>query len=160
MSTYGEDGDIVMVPVPRSKLGAVYTALGAAYTVQANPATGQSSPAQAEEKVEVYGQGPWSASEIERLATALKAVPAIREFLTRLARQAPVEMTFNEAVEEAGISSNLLRARLGSLSKISKRLFGVTTWPMSVRYVESGGAIYSMDPKIAEWWLEATGQQP
>lgn len=158
MSTSQDDDDVVMVPVPRSKLGAVYMALGAAYTAVAHPATEHGSASRAEEAVEVYGQGPWTASEVNRLEHELRAVPAIRALLTRLAKQAPREMTFNEAVDETNIASNLLRARLGSLSKISKRLFGVTTWPMSVRYVESGGAIYSMDPKIAEWWLEAASR--
>lgn len=153
------DEDIVMVPVPRSKLGAVYMALGAAYMTPADPTAARETSAHTPETVDVYGQGPWTTSQVKHLEMELRAIPAIRALLTRLAEQAPAELTFEEAVTETQTSANLLRARLGSLSKISKRLFGATTWPMSVRYVEGGGAIYSMEPKMAEWWLEAVGQR-
>lgn len=72
MSTYQGDDDIVMVPVPRSKLGAVYVALGTAYTAPVEPAAVQGAPAQAEEAVEVYGQGPWTASQVARLEHELR----------------------------------------------------------------------------------------
>jgi hypothetical protein len=142
-----QDDEIVMVPVPKSRLGAVYTAL-------ANPATEPSPPAKAEEAVEVVGQGTWTASDIGRLEAEL-AIPAIRAFIMRLAEQAPRALTFQEAVLVTGIEANRLRAQLGSLSKLSKRVLGRTTWPMSVRWVEGGGALYSMEPKVAEWWLTA-----
>jgi hypothetical protein len=160
MPTHQDDDDLVMVSVPRSKLGAVYIALGAAYAALADPTVEQAPPVRAEETVEVYGQGPWTAPEVSRLEHELKGLPDISALLTRLAEQAPDELTFNEAADATDVEPRLLKARLGSLSKITKRLFGVTCWPMSVRYVEGGGAIYSMDPKIAEWWLAATGQTP
>jgi hypothetical protein len=151
MSTY-QDDEIVMVPVPRSLLMRVYAAMG-------NAATEQGALAQAEETVEVPGQGPWTATRIRRLESVLDS-SALRALITRLAEQAPEELTFKEAVQAAGIDSNLLRAQLGSLSKISKRLFEKIIWPMEVRYAEGGDAIYSMDQKIAEWWLEAIGRGP
>jgi hypothetical protein len=150
MSTY-QDDDIVMVPVPRRLLMTVYAAM-------ANAATGRSALARAEETVEVPGQGSLTASMVTRLESELD-VPAIRALLTRLAEQAPQSVTFKEAVQAAGIESNVLRAQLGSLSKITKRLFERTIWPMQVRYAEGGEAIYLMDPKVAEWWLEAAGHR-
>jgi hypothetical protein len=141
------DDEIVMVPVPKSRLGAVYTAL-------ANPVTEASAPVKAEKAVEVVGQGAWTVSDIGRLEAEL-AIPAIRAFLTHLAEQAPKVMTFGEAVRATGIEASRLRAQLGSLTKTSKRVFERTTWPMSVRSGEAGEAIYSMDPKVAQWWLEA-----
>ena len=145
MAAY-QDDEIVMVPVPKSQLMIVYAAMVKAAT--------EGAPAQADEKVEVPGQGELSAAMVSRLESELE-IPAIKVLITRLAEQAPNSLTFKEAVQAAGVESNVLRAQLGSLSKTSKRLFKVTIWPMAVRYAEGGEAIYSMDPKIAEWWLEA-----
>ena len=100
------------------------------------------------------GQGSLTALMVGKLESELD-IPAIRALLTHLAEQAPESLTFKEAVQAAGIESNVLRAQLGSLSKVTKRLFSNPIWPMHVRYVDGGEAVYSMDPKIAEWWLEA-----
>ena len=152
MSTYHGHDEIVMVPVPRSQLRAVYAVL-------ANPPAEQGAPEQVEEEIKVYRQGSWTKTKVIRLESQLKN-PGIRALLTLVAEQAPAELTFEAAVQATGIETNLLRAQLGSLSKIAKRLFDVPYWPMEVRYAEGGEAIYSMDPKIAEWWFEATGQRP
>ena len=145
MDTYRDD-EIIMVPVPKSRLADVYAAL-------AKPAKGGAS-VPAEDKVEVPGQGSLTALMVGKLESELD-IPAIRALLTHLAEQAPESLTFKEAVQTVGIESNVLRAQLGSLSKVTKRLFSNPIWPMHVRYVDGGGAVYSMDPKIAEWWLEA-----
>lgn len=146
MDTYRDD-EIIMVPVPKSRLQDVYAAL-------AKPAK-EGAGVLAEEKVEVPGQGSLTVSMVGKLESEL-GIPAVRDLLTRLAEQAPEPLTFKEAVQAAGIESNMLRAQLGSLSKVTKRLFNYTIWPMHVGYVDSGEAVYSMDPKIAEWWLEAS----
>jgi hypothetical protein len=145
MSNY-QDEEIIMVPVPKSRLAAVYAAL--------NPAASQAVAAQPEESVEIPGQGTLTASIVGRLEAEVSN-PGIRTLVTRLAKQAPQSLTFRDAVQLTGMESNILRAQLGSLSKISKRVLGYTIWPMQVRYAEGGEAIYLMDPKVAEWWLEA-----
>jgi hypothetical protein len=152
MSEYRDDDEVVMVPVPKRLLGTVYVALG-------NATSAQAVPKQVEETVLVRGQGTLTAAMVRRLESALDA-PALRALITHLAEQSPDEVTFKDAVAVAGIDSKVLRAQLGSLSKLTKRLFaGVTIWPMYVRYAEGGEAIYSMDPKIAEWWLEAISRR-
>jgi len=150
-----QDDEIVMVPVPRSLLMKVYAAMGDA-------ATAPGALARVEETVEVAGQGAWTASMIRRLESALQHPrnPALGTFITRLAEQAPRTLTFQDAVQAMGIKGNVLRAQLGSLSKVSKRLFEKIIWPMTAEYGEGGEAIYSMDPKIAEWWLEAADRRP
>ena len=120
----------------------------------ANPFAKQNAGEVAEERVEVPGQGTLTALMVGKLESEVD-IPAVRALLTHLAEQAPASLTFKEAVQVTRIESNALRAQLGSLSKISKRLFGYAIWPMHVRYVDSGEAVYSMDPKIAAWWLEA-----
>jgi hypothetical protein len=152
MPDYREEDEIVMVPVPARLLGVVYMALGDATAAQVGSG-------RAEETVEVRGQGSLTAAMVKRLESALDA-PAIRALITHIAEQSPDEMTFKEAVQVTGAESNSLRAQLGSLSKITDRLFGKTIWPMYVRYAEGGGAIYSMDPRVAGWWLEAISKKP
>ena len=149
MTSY-QDDEVVMVPVPKSLLMVVYAALA--------KATGDVASAQAEEAVEVSGQGEFTEAMVSRLESELH-ITAIKVLITRLAEQAPSSLTFKDAVQVAGVESNVLRAQLGSLSKTSKRLFKTTIWPMSVRYAEGGEAIYWMEPKIAEWWLEAAGRE-
>ena len=152
MDTYQDDEEIVMVPVPKSQLRAVYAALAA-------PTLGRGAPAPAEEEVEVYKQGRWTATMVNQLEAGLEN-PAMRTLITRLAEQAPRELPFKDAVAVTGMQANLLKAQFGSLSKISKRLFQRPrpTWPMSVRYGDE--AIYRMDPKVADWWLKAIGRRP
>lgn len=145
--------EIVMVPVPRSQLAAVYRAL--ATTPEQAVVAGAT-----DETVDVHGQGPWTSSMVHRLEAELET-PAIRQLLTLVATRAPKSLTFAEAVEATGVETRLLRAQVGTLTKTSSRLFGNRTWPMSVRYGEAGEAIYSMHPKVASWWLELTdGSQP
>ena len=140
-----------MVPVPKSQLRAVYRVL-------ADPVTEHKALAREEETIEVPGQGAWTASMVSQLEAALE-IPAVRALITLVAQRAPTPMTFQEAVEATGTEVSLVRAQLGSLTKTTKRLFGPPTWPMSVRYGEAGGAVYSMLPRVAEWWNEATGRR-
>jgi hypothetical protein len=151
MSIYQDGDEIFMVPVPKSQLRAVYRVL-------ADPATGQKALSRVEETIEVQGQGPWTASKVYRLEADLE-IPAVRALITLIAQRAPMPLTFQEAVEATGAETRLLRAQVGSLTKTTKRLFESPTWPMSVRYGEAGEAIYSMVPKVAEWWIEAIGRR-
>jgi hypothetical protein len=145
MSNY-EGEEIIMVPVPKSRLAAVYAAL--------NPEAKQAVAAQSEETVEYPRQPALTASMVSRLESELDST-AVRGLIDRLAEQAPKSLTFSEAVQVTGVEFTVLRAQLGSLSRISRRLFGDAIWPMEVRSPGGGEAVYSMDPKAAKWWLEA-----
>jgi hypothetical protein len=146
-----QDGDeIFMVPVPKSQLRAVYKVL-------ADPSVDGRALARSEETIEVPGQGPWTPSMVRQLEADLEN-PAVRKLITLVAQRAPTSLTFQEAVEATGAAAKLLRAQVGSLTKTTNRLFGKRTWPMSVRYGEAGDAIYSMVPKVAEWWIQVIGQ--
>ena len=150
MSTRQDDDEIFMVPVPKSQLRAVYKVL-------ADPAADSRALAQAEETIEVPGQGPWTPSMVRRLEADLD-IPAVRTLITLIAQRAPAPLTFQEAAEATGAEARMLRAQVGSLTKTTNRLFGKRTWPMSVRHGEAGDASYSMVPRVAEWWTEAIGQ--
>ena len=148
--------EIVMVPVPRSQLTAVYKVL-------ANPLGTPMPTMESEESVEVQGQihglALWTSSMVKRLEAEL-STPAVRTLIGLCAQRAPKPVTFEEAVTRSGVDANLLRGQLGSLTKMTNRLFGTKTWPMTVRYGEAGDAIYSMDEAVAGWWIEASGGSP
>ena len=116
MESYQPDEEIVMVPVPKSQLRAVYTVLAA-------PSEGSGAPVHAEEAVEVYKQGRWTAEMIDQLEVGLKESPAMHALITRIAEQAPRELSFTDAVTVTGMQANLLKAQFGSLSKLTRRLF-------------------------------------
>jgi hypothetical protein len=141
-----------MVPVPRRHLGPVYAALAESMA----PAAEASEAATGDdEAVDVVGQGEWTAPMVARLESEL-TYEATRALLTLAAQRAPRPITFSEAVESAGTTEIQLRAELAALTKITKRVFGKKTWPISYRYGDGGVAIYSMDPVIGEWWINAT----
>ncbi len=150
--------EIVMVPVPRSYLGAVYAALGRSM----NP-TGPGEPGPTGDGVGVSvkgirSEGRWTEAKLQRVEGILspRKFPATRSLLTMAAERAPKPVTFGEAAARAGVPEKRFRGELGALTKVIKRLFdGETSWPVSVHYGDQGEASYSMDPQIAQWWLGA-----
>jgi hypothetical protein len=149
-----EPEDVVLVPVPVSKLGVVYEALARSMGGSATTGTPVSQVG-ASDAVTVQGQGPWTEAMVERLEADL-GYKATRTLFTMAAERAPRSVSFTEAVIEAGEEAKQLRAELGALSKITKRLFGVKTWPFAVKYGDMGEASYSMEPEVAKWWLRAS----
>ena len=148
MTTYLENDEIVLVPVPRSMLGAVYRVLG-------NPAKSEDLESASDSGVSVFEQGRWTEPMVQRLEGELDQASPVRGLITLVASLSPKSLTFGEAVSELQVESNVLRAQVGSLTKATKRLFGRATWPMSVRYGDAGEATYSMEPEVADWWLKA-----
>ena len=146
-----------MVPVPKSQLGAVYEALARSMRDGAPPS--QKAGAGTEDTVEVKGQGSWTKAMVAILEADLE-YPATRALFDMAAERAPRPVSFTEAAGKAGVEVKQLRAELGALSKITKRLFGTKTWPVSVKYGDAGDASYSMDQRLAKWWSEAVALRP
>lgn len=155
--------EIVLVPVPKSQLARVYAVLGTAMA--------QRSSTQASEEgrvrplapvdtggVHVQGQGVWTEAKVSQLAAELNH-PGTRALLAMVAEAAPRPVLFSDAASTANIAESKLRGGLSALSKITKRLFGQVTWPMSVRYGERGEAYYSMSDTMGRWWREATDEE-
>jgi hypothetical protein len=59
-----------------------------------------------------------------------------------------------------GVNDTQIRAQLGAMTKLCKRLFQRNTWPISVRWTGTGRANYSMRPEIAAWWSKPDDQSP
>jgi hypothetical protein len=145
-----EADEIVLVPVPRRQLAAVYAALADAMGSQ--PPKANAETAESDERVVVRGQGEWYMSKLETLDGQLGRLPNIRALIDLTAEKAPKGVSFRDAAEATGTPTNQLRAQVGALTKLSIKLFDARTWPMSVDFQAGGEAVYSMDPRVAEWW--------
>lgn len=152
----GDPEDVVLVPVPVSMLGVVYGALARSMRLSDIDllADSTSDP----DPVVVQGQGQWTRAMVERLEADLSYM-ATRTLITMAAERAPRSVTFAEAVKQSGVEEKKLRAELGGLSKITKRTFGVKSWPFAVKYGDMGEASYSMEPDVAQWWLHAENEE-
>jgi hypothetical protein len=154
MTTSPDPGDVVLVPVPRKYLGAVYAALGAAMTSDDEEPVSASGSAPADEVLVDQRSGKWTEEMAHRLHANLVVYPAAKALLDLCAQRAPEEVTLEQVAEECDTRDTQIRAELGAMTKMVKRMFGRKTWPVSVRW--SGGvANYSMKPKVAEWWASA-----
>jgi hypothetical protein len=98
--------------------------------------------------------GSWTEAMVRRLQPNLE-YPAARAVLDLCSERAPDEITLEDVVEKAGIKDTQIRAQLGAMTKLCKRLFQRNTWPISVRWTGTGRANYSMKPEIAAWWSES-----
>lgn len=166
MEAFRDSGNdpIVMVPVPRSQLQAVYKALASpaaddlprSSSKLAEEAADKSATI-SEDRINVQGI-PWTSSKVKRLEEELTHWIA-RELVTLVAQRAPRSVSFQEVMEETNNYPSELRGAGAALTKTTKRVFGMKSWPMSYRWNGTGRAVYSMDPKVATWWLDATGAQ-
>jgi hypothetical protein len=151
MTASPESGDVVLVPVPRAHLGAVYATLAAAMANDDQAPT-QTRRGPADEVLVDERNGSWTEAMVRRLQANLE-YPAARAVLDLCSERAPEEVTLQDVVEKTGIKDTQIRAQLGAMTKLCKRLFQRNTWPISVRWTASGRANYSMKPELSAWWL-------
>jgi hypothetical protein len=154
MNTPSESADIVLVPVPRAHLGAVYAALAKAMANKDEEAASVLRPAAANEVLVDRRNGSWT-EEMVRLLQADLHYEGAWAVLDICSERAPAEVTVEDVAKEAGIKATEIRAQLGAMTKLSNRLFNRKTWPISVRWTDGGRANYSMKPEIATWWSRA-----
>lgn len=162
------DDGIVYVPVPRAHLGRVYSTLAAATALVASTPVGDTSevrhPWEVLEKPEgeavlVEDEGWWTPEMIRKLHERLTH-PGVRATITMMAQRAPKDLTLVEVEESTGISVVQLRAQLGALTKLVKKIFGEKKRPFSNQWGPGGVANYFMDRQVAGWWLDLTGEDP
>jgi hypothetical protein len=96
----------------------------------------------------------WTRGQVALLEAEL-LYPGARALLDLAAQRAPRSVSLSEVAERTGTRPTQISAELGAMTKLCKRLFGRDAWPMSVRSSPKG-AIYHMDPEVAEWWRQAT----
>ena len=98
----------------------------------------------------------WTRGQIAILEAEL-VYPGVRALLDLAAQRAPRSISLSEVAERAGSRPTQISAELGAMTRLCKRLFGRDAWPMSVRSSPKG-ALYHMDPEVAEWWRQARQQ--
>jgi hypothetical protein len=141
------ENDLALVPVPRKYLADVYALLGDRMTAKAESA---------DEVSDVEGQGPWQPAMVNRLHSTLR-LEGVIAVLDACAISPGTDVPMLEVATSIGMPPKQLAAQMGSLSKVTKKLFGRITWPISVRYQDGGQAIYFMNRTVAVWWLSARG---
>jgi hypothetical protein len=108
------------------------------------------------ETAAVPGQGDWSSAMVRELAEAMPYAGVIALF-DRCATN-PGTWVAKAQVEEAhDISPIQLRNELSALSKLTKRLFGKTVWPIQWKK-QQGVYYYRMQTPVAQWWTDARGR--
>lgn len=123
------------------------------------PALAASVSALFEETAEVEGNGMWTRAMVERLHDAL-ASPVVRVALDTIAAAAPEVVPYSAILKATGVDSHALRAELGSLTRLSDRLFNRPVWPMTKRQRMHGvpGMGYRMPRPVAAWWLAVSAR--
>lgn len=145
--------DMVLMPVP---LQWVHEVAGLLADLKLGKPGRAERPAR-EETVGVPGQGDWTKSMVDSLADQL-SYPGVSALFARCAGS-PGDWVGKSVVEDAeGISAVQLRNELTALSKLIRRLFGTTSWPIEYKK-DQGKYYYRMDAQLAQWWLQAVEGQ-
>lgn len=103
--------------------------------------------------VEVPGQGPWDEQKVTKLEDVV-TYAGVRALFDRCAREPGVWIEKHVVEDALGISAIQLRNELGALSKLTKREFGITNWPIEWKK-DQGTYKYRMTKRVASWWIAA-----
>jgi hypothetical protein len=160
--------EVVMVPVPKQHLARVYATLArlmaggeddSGFPPDEPVTHNDPGPRPDGDAVLVDKRNGWWTQDMVRLLHARLNYTGARAIVRMTAEAAPKEITLAEVSAAIGVGVAQLRAELGAMTKLCKKLFdGVKTWPFSVRWTLGGVANYSMDERIARWWLALDAQ--
>lgn len=147
--------DIVMVPVPRRHLGAVYRVIGEGETEAQLAPELQPAPVAASNLANGDSDnGDWSPNEIARLYR--ESPPVMRQFLDQLADHPGEVVTAPELSEaiygaEDDRRHRKLPGALGAFGRRVKNRYSKGTWPFRGNWsYENSVFEYKMDPWTAE----------
>ena len=109
-----------------------------------------------EEVYEVSGnQGQWTRSMIEQLHAQLRVYPGAVALLDEAAEHPDEDVTYSAVVARAGMNAQQVRNELAAMTKLTHRLFGRRTWPLTTRQASSE-MHYRMPRTTAAWWRSAS----
>lgn len=135
---------IYEIPVPESKLSAVYAVLGGAST----------EPHKLHEAEAAEKEGFWTPELIAKLH-AEYTNQSVRKLFDLTATGDPVSM--KQVTQAAGVEMPTVRAGLAGLTMFLKSRFGANgaqDWPITPFY-RGNDLMYRMSPQIAAWWKAA-----
>lgn len=139
---------IVYVPVPESRLRAVYAVLAQPDMKEGVPEREVSEPSDG------YVPGELTQEEIARLKREYNN-RAVHAILDTLAGHAEGWVSKQQFVTATGRSDSEVAADLAGLTKFVRKVFRKNKWPMEVKSDANGLAIYRMSLEVARWWKEA-----
>lgn len=99
-------------------------------------------------------QGSWTAAMLAQLRREIYPYPAAVELFQFAAENAGVEVSYRDFLQQSSWTDTQVRAELGAISKVSRKLFGDKVWPVRTRQGSDGVMRYFMPAGIAEWWKE------
>jgi hypothetical protein len=161
--TYEFSGEVVNFPVPKRYLSVVIRALAEAMRhdgVESGIHYDQGSPGQ---QGRHGGSTPIAWANVENCKALRNSLnhPGALALLDLTAAHPNENLSFEDIVTESKQSKKQVRADLGALTKVIKRLFGVSredaNWPVKVRKAARGEqhTSYMMRPEVALAWKES-----
>lgn len=142
-----EDEDFVNVPVPKSRVEEVYQLLG--MPQRKNEPDGTKS-------LRENGKSKWWPQDRIVLLKQEITNSTILTLLDLAAERSPAPVGFDEICRETGSTEGKVRADLGKLTSLIKRLFKDNErawWPVEIKATVP--ATYSMPQDIARLWERA-----
>ncbi|MCA1840124.1 MAG: hypothetical protein ABR507_09415 [Actinomycetota bacterium] len=148
--------EIVLVPVPRRALQAVYSALAKAL---ANENPTEDLPVASSETLEPGTREAkhlwWTDERLSRLRGDLDRFPAVSAVLKLTAEKPEQPISIREVEREAKLNQRQLAAQLAAFTKYCKSTFGRAEWPFEAKWLSGDTrASYVMGKGIADRWQE------
>jgi hypothetical protein len=144
--------DVVLMLVPLRWAQSVADHLG---ELRAGRPASLSQDDMTETAINVNKQGTWTEAMVDRLVPQI-TYKAAMALIDECAQHAGEWITKTDVETKLSITPYQLRNELGAFSKLTKKVFNMTTpiWPMEWRKT-AGTYYYRMSPTIAAWWKAA-----
>ena len=147
------DDEIVLVPVPKRYLAAVYQTLNESWI--------EDSAANSNSTANGVALGGWNKTEIGKLKKAVKN-PTVRAMLDLTASRAGDWVNYDDICSAVDRSWAEVRGDLAGFSQLLRKKFsreGRDKWPVEVEWRTSETPTrYRMPLYTARWWNEAKSQ--
>ena len=105
--------------------------------------------------MQVPGQGQWRFSMLETLLQHVEHLPGVMHMLDLAAERSPDAITIDEVRAASRLDRRQQANEHARLSRVTKELFGKTTWPVQAwQEARDGKMHYRMGTTVAEWWHE------
>lgn len=152
------EDEIVLVPVPRQALAAVYSALAQALRpgTAGTPNEVGNLPAEYLEPGTQEAKRQWWLGErLARLVPDLERFPVVSTILNLTSSQPGEPVSIRNVERESKLTQRRIAAQLAAFTKYCKSSFGRAEWPFEATWVQGDSrASYVMGAEIAERWRQ------
>lgn len=152
--------EIVLVPVPRRALPAVYSAL--ARELGSEETASITAPQAASPKISSPEPGTreakrawWTDERLTRLQGDLDRFPGVAAVLKLTAAQPDQPISIRDVEREAKLKQRQIAAQLAAFTKYCKSTFARAEWPFEAKWLPGDTrASYVMGQEIADRWQQ------